>query len=492
MNSVPCTRSTCLAAAVLFGLLNFPGAAAYAVDASLGPTDTEVERLPALTVTGTAAPIPDQYQLPQTTRSTTAAQMDDTVNAVDVEDAVKYFPSLFLRKRNYGDNQPVLATRTWGVNSSARTLVLADGVLLSALIANNNTIGAPRWGMVAPTEIDRIDVMYGPFAAAYPGNSIGAVMEITTRMPDKLEVTLTQTEAFQTFSIYSTRNDYPTDQSAVTVGNRVGKWSFWVSANDEYTHTQPLTFGTAPRLPAGTTGGIIAWNKLGQAADLLGASSIQVSNLVNAKVKAAYDFTPMLRATYTLGFWDNHTNATSQTYLRDASGQATFAGVAGFASGFYNWVEEHSMQSLALKSSGKGDWDWQAVGSLYNFDKDTQKLPSTVSAAGTAFGAAGKVAILGGTGWSTLDLKAAWHPDGATGDRSSASAPMRTNTNWSTRPTTRPIGKPAKSFPRWPPRAMATPKRELFGLRKPASSLHISKPQSAGGMKAGARSTALT
>ena len=28
---------------------------------------------------------------------------------------------------------------------------------LSALIANNNNIGAPRWGLIAPVEIERID-----------------------------------------------------------------------------------------------------------------------------------------------------------------------------------------------------------------------------------------------------------------------------------------------------------------------------------------------
>ena len=61
-------------------------------------------------------------------------------------------PSLFVRKRNAGDTQPVLATRTSGVGASARSLVYADDILLSALIANNNTIGAPRWGLVAPEE----------------------------------------------------------------------------------------------------------------------------------------------------------------------------------------------------------------------------------------------------------------------------------------------------------------------------------------------------
>jgi iron complex outermembrane receptor protein len=415
MPFTPHQRVASLVAGALL-ILSFPHrSVAETADpaAAAGPVQT----LPPVSVTGSTVTLPGQYQLPQTAAAITAAQIEDTMNAVDVEDTVKYFPSLFVRKRNYGDNQPVLATRTWGINSSARTLVYDDGVLLSALIANNNSIGAPRWGMVSPIEIESVDVLYGPFAAAYPGNSMGAVMEIATRMPDKLEASLTQTEAYQPFSLYSTHNNYLTDQTQLSVGNREGKWSFWVTGSDLYTHSQPLTFVTAGTIPAGTTGGIIAWNKLGQAANVLGAANIQVTNLANAKIKVAYDFTPTLRATYAFGLWDNNSNATAQTYLRDASGQPTFGGVAGFAGSFYHWIEEQTMQSFSLKSSGAGDWDWQVVGSLYDFDKDTQNSAATVTPTGAGLGAAGKSALLGGTGWSTLDLKAAWHPFGPTGSQ---------------------------------------------------------------------------
>ena len=113
--------------------------------------------------------------------------IEQTVNVVDTEDAVKYLPSLFVRKRNEGDNQPVLATRTWGVRLQRAQPGLCRRHPALALIANNNTIGAPRWGLVAPEQIERIDFLYGPFAAAYPGNSIGGVLQITTRMPDKPE-----------------------------------------------------------------------------------------------------------------------------------------------------------------------------------------------------------------------------------------------------------------------------------------------------------------
>src|SRR6201999_3183008 len=96
--------------------------------------------------------------------------IERTINAMNVEDTIKYLPSLIVRKRHIGDTQAPLATRTAGLGASARSLIYADGVLLSSLIGNNNTSASPRWSLVSPQEIARIDVLYGPFSAAYPGN----------------------------------------------------------------------------------------------------------------------------------------------------------------------------------------------------------------------------------------------------------------------------------------------------------------------------------
>ena len=104
-----------------------------------------------------------RYQLPQRSFSITAKEVDETINLKDPEDAVKYMPSLLVRKRNDGDNQAVLATRSWGVNSSARTLIYYDDLLISALIGNNNTNSSPRWNLISPEAIGRVDYLNGPF-----------------------------------------------------------------------------------------------------------------------------------------------------------------------------------------------------------------------------------------------------------------------------------------------------------------------------------------
>ncbi len=347
--------------------------------------------------------------------SISAQRIGETINLVDAQDALKYLPSLFLRKRNNGDTQAVMATRTWGVSSSARSLINADGVPLSALIANNNNIGAPRWGLVAPAEIESIDVMYGPYSAAYAGNSMGAVVEITTRMPEKREGSVEHTRSWQTFALYGTDRTYAMHQTAVTLGGRTGPLAFWLSANQQDSRSQPLAYATSATFPAGTTGAFAETNKTGAAANVLGATGLLHTRMANGKFKVAYDLSPTLRASYSLGLWKNAADASAETYLRDGSGAPTFAGQSGFASGTYGLLQRHSAHSLALKSDTQGNWDFEAVASLYRMDRDQQRTPTTASATGTTFGTAGRVAVLGGTGWSTLDLKGVWRPAGRRG-----------------------------------------------------------------------------
>src|SRR5437868_8401871 len=109
-----------------------------------------------------------------------------------------------VRKRYIGDyNHAVLSTRASGTGNSARSMVYADGILLSNYLGNGAGF-TPRWGMVAPEEIDRVDVLYGPFSAAYAGNSVGAVVDYVTRMPTAFEAHAKIGYATQQFDMYAT------------------------------------------------------------------------------------------------------------------------------------------------------------------------------------------------------------------------------------------------------------------------------------------------
>lgn len=345
------------------------------------------------------------------TASVTAEQARETINLIDPQDAVKYLPSVFVRKRNNGDTQSVMGTRVWGVSSSARSLIFADGVPLSALIANNNTIGGPRWGLVVPEAIEQVDMMYGPFSAAYAGNSMGAVMEITTRAPERLEASVTQTQSVMPFDLYRTDATFATSQTSARIANRFGKFTLSLSGNYQDSKSQPLTYVTGATFPTGTVGGIPAKNKLDAPANVLGATGLLHTQMANATVRATYDITPVLRAAYTFGAWQNDADARAETYLtRD--GAPTFSGLSGFASGTYGLLQQHSSQSLSLRSDTKRDWDMEVVATRYRMDADRQRFSSTAASSGLTFGAAGRVAELSGTGWQTLDVKGAWHRGG--------------------------------------------------------------------------------
>ncbi|CAN5383719.1 TonB-dependent receptor [soil metagenome] len=359
---------------------------------------------------------------PSTTASITAAQIADTVNASNVEDTIKYLPGLVVRKRHIGDTQSPLATRTSGVGASARSLIYADGALLSSLIGNNNTIASPRWGLVTPQEIDRIDVLYGPFSAAYPGNSIGAVVNIVTRLPERLEATATAGVNLQTFRQYGTDRILPAGSFGATIGDRFGPLALFASASRVVSNSQPLSYITALRGAAGATGtpavgGYDDVNRNGAAIRVIGAGGFEHQMQHVFKVKAALDIKPGVRLTYVGGLFLNDTDSTAESYLTGAAGPV-YAGslnIAGYpytiaASAFSNNVYRYDQRhwSHSLSAEGKAArFDWQVIGTLYDFARDEQRVPTVALPAASSAGS-GNVTRLEGTGWATFDAKGLW------------------------------------------------------------------------------------
>ena len=361
-------------------------------------------------------PAVTRFQLPQESYSITSKQIDETINVKDPEDAVKYMPSLFVRKRNDGDNQAVLATRSWGLNSSARTLIYYDDLLVSALIGNNNTNASPKWNLISPEAIGRVDFLNGPFAAAYPGNSIGGVLLITSKMPDKPFAVAKETVSVMPWNQYGTKDIYPTSQTSAAAGNRDGKLSWLVTANYLDSFQQPLTYTTNATIPAGTVGTFPALNKQGVPANVVGTGILAHSQQTSGNLRLAYDITPLVQATYSFGIWNNHQVSDPQTYLRStATGTPTFAGLSAFASSKYIWDETHMSNAVSLKSDTKGVFDFDLSASSYNYLEDTQLNPFTVAASGIGYSQNGKITRMDGTNWQNADAKGIWRPFGYDG-----------------------------------------------------------------------------
>lgn len=359
---------------------------------------------------------------PASRASVDADTIAETINARNVEDTLKYLPSLIVRKRHIGDSQAPLATRTSGLGSSARSLIYADGALLSALIGNNNTTASPRWNLVSTEEIARVDVLYGPFSAAYSGNSIGAVVNITTRLPDRFEATLNAGTSVQEFDLYGTHDTLPAYQVGGTIGDRFGPLALFASADHVDSRSQPLgvVTGAIPAIAsaagAATTGGYNDLNRTGAPIRVFGATAFEHQVQDRFKLKAALDLTPSLRLTYVGSLFLNDTNATSDTYLTGvASGLPVYAGAinsdgraytlapSAFSGSVYHTDQRQWSHNLSLAGTG-ARFGWQVIGTLYDVAKDQQRIAGTALPAATT-GGAGTITDLKGTGWKTLDAK---------------------------------------------------------------------------------------
>lgn len=357
---------------------------------------------------------------PSTTESVTSARLRTTIAVRNTEDALRYLPSLLVRKRHVGDTQAPLATRTSGVGASARSLVYADGVLLSALIGNNNNFASPRWGMVSPEEIERVDVLYGPFSAMYPGNSIGAVVNITTRMPDRLEASTTVAGNLQTFDQYATRGHHPAYQLSGTVGDRTGPLAWFLSANHVDSRSQPLAYVTLARPGAASiagtavTGAIDGLSRSGQPIYVIGAGGFEHQRQDNLKAKLRIDLGPDLRFTWQSGLFLNNTDSHADSYLENSAGTPVYAGTvnidgrsvtipaSAFSNQVYRFNERHWMHSASLEQSA-GQFFWSLIGSVYRYGEDDQRVPSG-TLPGALEGGSGSITRMGGTGWQTLDF----------------------------------------------------------------------------------------
>lgn len=394
--------------------------------------DAPVKSLGMVTV-NSGQPTSLPTQIPTTIEGVTREQIEETINATDAEDALKYFPSLLVRRRYIGDyNHAVLSSRASGTGNSARSAVYADGILLSNYLGNGATY-APRWGMVTPEEIERVDVMYGPFSAAYPGNSVGAVVDYVTRMPTALEGHVKVSVFQQPFSLYNTSETYSGNQASVSLGSKSGDWSWWINANRTDSAGQPLVIATkattatvaGPSLGAvdGAIGGLdktnVPWYILG--------TNTQYHTVQNhEKLKLAYDVSPTVRASYTLGYWNNYAEGNPVSYLKDAAGNAVYGGKRTIngqiyqIDGSFNASREsleHFMHGLSVKSHTKGVWDWEVAASLYDYARDLNHA-TTVNAASTLSGGAGTGATVTdqkGTGWTAVAAKGTWRPQGMQG-----------------------------------------------------------------------------
>ncbi|MBI1891214.1 MAG: TonB-dependent receptor [Burkholderiales bacterium] len=379
------------------------------------------QALAPVVVTGTRSPL--DPNLPTTTAGKTAAQLREQ-NFVSVEDALKYMPDMTIRKRYAGDRNSLIGGRSFSELQAQRGLVYADGYLLSQFLGQFN---APRWNAVAPEELARVDVLYGPFSALYPGNSIGTTVVMTTRKPQKFEGSARIQAFSQHLNDSGFSGTFNGHQENAWLGNKVGDLTYSIGVNRLQNSSQPMQYATlqTPSASAAAatpvTGAIAGLDPTGKPWYLIGPNGSALEDNVQEqfKLKLGVDFSASLYGEVLYTYWHNDAKRKGTSLLRDAAGNPVYSGLVSINGVKYNLpansfspqnVEEvHGMWGLKLATKNKKGWNASAVATIYDITTDLTR--SSITAPPTALaGGAGTYADNSGTGWKTLDLQATYTP----------------------------------------------------------------------------------
>ncbi|MCB2146300.1 MAG: TonB-dependent receptor [Deltaproteobacteria bacterium] len=381
--------------------------------------DDDVIKLGQVTVTGK---IVDEAtaNIPAVVESITAEGVE-RINAVETSDVFKYMPGSYLRKLYPGGTNSPLVIRGNNSTLTGRTLVLMDGIRISDFTAAGNS-NAPKWFTVAPQEIEKVDVIYGPFSAALSGNSMSGTAMITTHMPERLEVQADGKYFYQNFHEYRTDDDMEGYTAFASAGNKTGNLSYNFWFNRLETEIQSTSYVAKTASDGGATVGnpVSGWvadkDPIGNDRYILGSGGVK--DVVNNtfKVKLGYDLTPESQLRFTSVLWDFEQDGDSpQSYIRDAAGNPVYAGtvdIDGVSFNLSNSTFTYSkserqdlLNALTYSMDSPGGLNVTAAVSAYNTLNNVTQTSST-AAPDSKSGGAGKVSD-GEEGWYTADLKAA-------------------------------------------------------------------------------------
>ena len=385
--------------------------------------------------------------------SVTKQEIDQTVNVMTSAESIQNLPSTLVRERFIGDRNATIEGRINNPQDSARTMLYADGVLLSNYLGNSYAY-PPRWNMVAPVEIERVDAMEGPFSALYGGNSESGVYTITTRMPEHFEFHAEGNSSVQYFTWFEDKETDLSGHMSAAIGDRKENFSYWLIYDRLDAQGQAQTFSQnqfTPKCTAGKClsafGGMFAPYVAGGTApngfptpggtlgDIAGSAGADHSEQHFGKIKLAYDVTPAVRATWQTGFWSLVDNTFVQPYQYTTNGIPLYGlgnGVkindgpyGSYALGALNPTHSnasHLMNTAEFKSDTKGIFDFDLVGTQYNFLRDYTNTYSQYGAVPTAVNTAGVPTAWnvnptgsnvnqGGNYWRTFDARFIYRPD---------------------------------------------------------------------------------
>lgn len=386
---------------------------------STGAADAELE---TVVVTGQRRAL--GFDQPQTSTGVTGSELRERV-FINTEDALKNLPSVSVRKRYIGDRNGLLSGRSFNPLQAPRGLVYADGVLLSNFLGRFN---APRWNMVAPEEIARVDVLYGPYSALYPGNSIGTTVLITTREPYDFEASGRAQYFSQSFEEYSREEDFGGTQLSALMGGSRGAWFASLGANRLDTEGHPMQYATGRLVASPTpeqtaaaidvTGAVADRDPKGDPRLILGPDGGSMEDDTQHQLKLRLGYRgEWVEADGMFGYWQNRFDREGDSFLRDASGNPVTRGTIRFDDQVYTVAdssfgpqegeEDHLLSALTLRTHRAEGWNASAVVSRYEILDDSLRANVPTGSGADENLLAGTITDGGsGEGWWNLDVQA--------------------------------------------------------------------------------------
>lgn len=343
----------------------------------------------------------------------------ERINTVESSDIFKYMPGSYLRKLYPGASNSPLVIRGNNSMQTARTLVLADGVPISNFLGSGHGY-APRWFMVAPEEIERADLIYGPYSAAFSGNSFSGTALIKTKYPEEMQAQVDAEYFYQNFKEYKTDDDLNSYKAHASFGNKWGDFSVlaWYDRLD--VEAQPTSYqaklssdgkeGTGVE----TSGWVTDEDPTGNKRYILGSQGTQDIENNTFKIKSSYDITPDSQVRFWWTFWDSEADRNApETYLRDSEGNKVYSGdviidgkkynLSPSTFSYSNSQQQNYMYAFNYSLEPEDGFKVWASGSYYDIAKDLT-MQSSTAAPESANGGAGKVTDTDSP-WYSLNLK---------------------------------------------------------------------------------------
>lgn len=265
-----------------------------------------------------------------------------TIQAVD--QALNTIPGVYnSRSRGLMDTRSTITLR--GFPLQKRTLILKDGIAL-----NEAYNGLVIFGGLSPEDVERIEVVRGPFSSLYGGYAMGGVVNIITKMPEKREFLLK--------SGYGSSWDEGLDNLRkvyLSYGDKIkDKLSLFLSYGYKATNGYPTDFNVQRTQPtAGITGWSYTTDREGNTRYLIGDKGDNEWWDDNITLKAGFDFSKtskinlsFMRTRYEYNYDDPN------TYLRDAAGNPVWSYGAIKESSFLSGsgAREQNVYSLSYET----------------------------------------------------------------------------------------------------------------------------------------------